>query len=622
MNKKVLYFGFATLVYLTGKAQQQQDTTAIQLLDEVVVSDSRFPLKREQSGKTIIKISSEELLRNQGRSIAEIITVKSGLEVNGSRSRQGEIQGVFARGGRGRQVLILLDGVRISDPSSFSQEYDLRLLSTANIASIEIIKGAASTLYGSNAATAVISITTKKASETRMSGEFLSSFGTNQTAGDQNNKLLESTQSALLSGTLQKISYGLSVSNNFADGMSSIITQDNEEDVYSNTSLNMHLRYAISENSYLKIYGNQTTLKTEYDESFGLSDAPYRFLSEQKRIGFSTGFDYSNNGSLRLNMAYTDYHSENISAFPNLFSGNNLVLDVFNKLVFDKRCYSIIGLNYIKDRSDFSEVEDFTMTDPYLNTVYVSDFGLNVNSGVRLNVHSEYGNHLVFNVNPSYIISGEKEYFKFLATYATSYITPSLTQLFGDFGANDALEPETNRTIEGGVEYVTAAQLRASVVYFNRKEQNAVIFDNNNFKYFNAENEIDIQGAEIELNWEPVEGLQWTTNYTFTERRGDSAIRIPKHKFNTGLSYQFSSRTFASVQYAFTGSRRDTDFDTLTDIDLKSYGLVACYLSQEVISKKLKVFLNIDNLFNSSFTEVIGFNTRGRNFRFGLNLSL
>jgi len=622
MNQKFFSLGFATMAYLTSYAQQVKDTTAIQILDEVVVSDSRFPLRRAESGKTIIKISTEELQRNQGRSIAEIITTKSGLEINGSRSRQGEILGVFARGGRGRQVLILIDGIRISDPSSFSQEYDLRLLSTANIASIEIIKGAASTLYGTNAATAVINIKTKNTSKKKLAGEFLVSVGTNQTAGDQNNNLSEFTNSALISGTLQKLSYSLGVSNSFADGMSSVISPENEEDINSNVSLNMQLHYAISENIDFKIYANQTKLRTEYDESFGLIDAPYQFLSEQKRIGVSSGLKYNNNGSLKLNMAYTDYNSENLSAFPNSFSGNNLVLDVFNKYIFDKRFYSVLGLNYIRDRSDFTEVKDFTLTDPYLNLVYVSEFGLNVNAGTRLNVHSEYGNHLVYNVNPSYSISGNKGYLKLLATYATSYITPSLTQLFGDFGANDALEPEINRTIEAGFEYATNDKLRGSAVYFNRKEENFVFFDNASFQYMNSINEIDVQGAEIELSWEPLEKLQWNANYTFTERKGDSGIRLPKHKINTVLSYNISSNTYASAQYSYAAGRTDTDFNSFTDVALEPYGLVGCYLSREVISGKLKVFLNIDNLFNSSFTEVIGFSTRGRNFRFGLNLEL
>ncbi len=609
------------IMAIWAMAAQQQDSTRLQLLDEVVVSDSRFELKREYSGKTVIKINGDELQRNQGRSVAELISTKSGLEIAGSRSRQGEILGVFARGGRGRQVLVILDGIRISDPSSFSQEYDPRLLSLADIASIEIIKGAASTLYGTNAATAVINIQTKDPSAKRISGTFQSSLGTNQTADDQNYNLADFSNSARIHGTLNKLSYSIGFSNSFSDGLSSIATPTNEEDPFSRISADVRLGYRIADNFKIGVYGNQTKLNTEYDESFGLIDTPYRFLSEQKRIGLGSTLSYRK-GEINSNMAVTDYNSENISAFPSSFSGSNYVLDVYNKYVFNNSIYTILGLNYDHDQTEFAETKDFTLLDPYVNVVYVSPFGLNINSGARLNTHSEYGSHLVYSVNPSYSFPLQNGYLKLLGSYATSYITPSLTQLFGEFGANPELEPETNRTIESGVEYSGKDKLRASVLYFNRKEENFVFFDNINSRYLNAENTVNAQGIEVEWKWRPGDAFLLEANYTFTERKGDNAIRIPKHKVNTMLGYAFSEATFASVQYAYIGERKDTDFNTFSDIDLEPYSLIGAYVSHSLIPDKMKVFLAIDNIFNTSYTEVLGFSTRGRNVRMGINLSL
>ena len=65
------------------------------------------------------------------------------------------------RGSNNYQVLILVDGVRVADPSRIDNDFDLNFLSLDQIDSIEILKGGASTLYGS-AAAAVINITTKK----------------------------------------------------------------------------------------------------------------------------------------------------------------------------------------------------------------------------------------------------------------------------------------------------------------------------------------------------------------------------------------------------------------------------------------------------------------------------
>ena len=136
-----------TLSY--GFAQQEQP---IEELEEVVVTDSKFKLKRENSGKVITKITQEELEQLQGKSVADIVNTVSGIEINGVRSNAGQNLSYFVRGGRNRQVLILIDGIAVSDPSQIANDYDLRLLNADQVESIEILKGAASTLYGTGAA--------------------------------------------------------------------------------------------------------------------------------------------------------------------------------------------------------------------------------------------------------------------------------------------------------------------------------------------------------------------------------------------------------------------------------------------------------------------------------------
>lgn len=621
MIKRYSLFCILCVLLTTVSAQNQRDSIELQELHEVVVSDSRFPLKRENSGKTVIKIGLKELENNQGKAVAEIINTKSGIEIAGSRGRQGEVLGVFARGGRGRQVLILIDGIRVSDPSSFSQEYDLRLLATSNIESIEIIKGAASTLYGMSAATAVINITSKKVSNKKISGDFQSSIGTNQSSLDQNYNIADFSNTALVTGTLESLTYSLGFSNVYTNGLSSIITETNEEDPFSRYNIDLKLGYTFNDKVNLTIYANQTNLNSAYDESFGLIDAPYTFLTEQKRLGLSSKWAYEK-GDLNLNGSFTNYRSDNRSAFPSMFEGNNYIVDLFNRYTFDDRIYAILGINYNLDRAEVEGTQEFSLLDPYANFVYVSSFGLNVNAGLRLNIHSEYGSHVVYNINPSYSMALDEGYLKFMGSYATSYITPSLSQLFGVFGANPLLESETNRTAEGGLEYKANEKLRLSALYFNRKEDNFVFFDNTLFQYFNATNTINAQGLETQLDWVPLEKMNLTANYTFTERKGDNAIRIPKHSFNAALSYNFSSKTYTSLTYAYTGKRLDTDFNTFNDEVLDPFSTFGFYISQEVIANKLKFFLNIENVFNTNFTEVIGFTTRGRNLRLGLSLNL
>jgi vitamin B12 transporter len=619
MNKQFLSLCAIALAYTSVAAQDEpNEFMKLQKLDEVVISDSRFELKRENSGKTVIKITAEELLQNQGKTVAEIINTKSGIEINGSRGRDGAVLGVSARGGRGKQVLIVIDGVRVSNPSSPSSEYDLRLLATANIESIEIIKGAASTLYGTNAATAVINITTKKASNEAISGNFQTSLGTQQTKDDQNYNLSRFSNSAEVSGTLNKFDYSVGFSNRYSDGLSAFVSSADEKDFYSDYSTDVKIGYKFSESFKVQVYGNQTKIKTAYDESFGTVANPL-YESKQERVGLASVFSYNENGSINMNAAYSNYDAEDMGSYPGAFKGDNYTVDVYNKYNFNDKFYTILGVNYIQDESEFSELKKITITDPYANIVYVSPFGLNVNAGARFNNNSEYGSHVVYNINPSYSYKLDNGYVKVLSSYATSYITPSLSQLFGFFGANPELNPEENSTIEGGLEYAND-KLRLSALYFNRDENETIVYGSEGYE--NIDGFIKAQGVEVELDWSLCENLTWNANYTFTERKGDNAIRIPKHKVNTSFNYQLSDAIFASLSYAYTGDRLDTDFSTFSDVSLDSFSLVNLYVSHQLINNKLRVFVNAQNLLNEEFVETVGYTTLGRNFSLGLNLNL
>ena len=625
MNKKTNVFGVLCLgMSMIGFAQEQAKSTKVQQLEEIVVSDSRFDLKREYSGKTVIKISKEEIENNQGRNIAELINTKSGIEINGSRSVEGQNLGYYVRGGNSRQVLVLIDGIAVNDPSLVSNEFDLRLLDLNTIESIEIIKGAASTLYGNAAATAVISITTKKASNNKIAGNFLSVVGTNQSQDDLNYYGSSFTNNASVNGTLNKLTYLASFGNRYVDGLSAAKSDTPEKDPFSRYNLNVKLGYEFSKAFNISAFASIDNLKTDIDGSpapaYVLTDTDDKFFSKQKRVGVSPKFIY-NHGSFQINAAYSKIEREFISDFSSTNNAESYVLDAFNKYVFNDKFYTIAGVNYTEYKSLFAEEESYNNTDPYLNVVYVSNYGLNLNAGARLNNHSEYGSHLVYSLNPSYNLNLDSGTLKVLGSYATSFIAPNLSQLFGYYGANPDLEPEENTTIEGGLEFYNTNGFRLNALYFNRKEENTIIYGPA-YSYINAESDAKVHGFEVETEVKSIENIVLSANYTFTELKEGTRLRLPKHKANASLGYNISKNTFASVNYQFTSSRMDTNFSTYLNEDLKAFSLVDLYFSQKLIENKLKLFASITNLFNEDYLEIVGYTTKGRNVSLGLNITL
>ncbi|WP_339837766.1 TonB-dependent receptor [uncultured Maribacter sp.] len=620
------YFLWPTVtVLLCAKvgAQQQQDSINPLQLDEVVVSDSRFELKRENSGKTVISISQKELEQNQGRSVAEIINTKSGIEINGTRSYAGQNLSAYVRGGNNRQVLVIIDGIQVSDPSGTSAEYDLRLLNTSQIESIEILKGAASTLYGNSAATAVINITTKKVKTVGFSLDLLSSMGTNQSEDNQNYNISDFSNTVNLSAIKGKLTFLASGGHQFTDGLSAAI--GTEADAFSRIDGNVKIGYQISKHFDITASAFYNKLNSDYDNGFPIEDADFSFTSEQSRFGLASKYSYEK-GSIHVNTAFNQIDRSFVSSFPAAYDSRSYVLDVFNKYTFVEKFHTIVGLNYIDNQTLFSEEQNSNTVDPYVNMVYVGEKGLNLNAGVRLNNHSNYGSNFIYNINPSYRININSGYLKFLGSYATSYIAPNLSQLYGPFGANQDLNPEEDTTLEGGVEYRISDKLMINAVYFNRTEDDRIEYvtiDPNTFEsqYRNSENTAHFNGVEVGFSSKPTKGLTIDANYTLTNSKEGLALRVPKNKVNVSLGYTLGVKTFIGLTYQYVSDRTDTDFATFSEVTLGSFSLANLQLKHD-FSKRFGAFIGVDNILNEKYTELVDYTTKGRNLRLGFKMSL
>ena len=186
------------------------------------------------------------------------------------------------------------------------------------------------------------------------------------------------------SGTLNKFTYRTAYNQHLSDGLSAVISDVNEKDTFSKQGVDVNFGYRFNPAFSLNVFGNITETNSEidgYDSNFNLADTPDEFNSKQSRIGLLSTFKYLK-GSIRLNAAYSEYDREFISSFPSTFTSENFILDIHNKYVFDDTFYTVIGLNVIESKAVFSSEQSFSIVDPYVNLVYVSDFGLNINSGV------------------------------------------------------------------------------------------------------------------------------------------------------------------------------------------------------------------------------------------------
>ena len=646
MNKNFIRFSACIALATTCGYAQVKDSIKVKQLEEVVFSDTKFAQSKEKSGKVITKITASELQKKSGQTLASILNSVAGVEINGTQSANGKNLGYYIRGGKNQQVLIVIDGNPVTDASGINLEYDLRLLPIDQIESIEIMKGAASTLYGSGAATAVINITLKKSSKKQLQANAYFNIGSNNTATNHKYNGQDFNQGFSVNGTVKKVNYLASMNSTETKGMSQIAEpspdSNYDKDRFSRINYLSKFGFKATEKWTLDFFGNYDKVNNDYDFPFdntGSNDSySNKSKTEQFRFGFSPKYTYAkgelhlNSNFTKLDREYQEFNSGNNGIDNSSYGSRSVTVDVFNKNNFSSNFYLITGTNYqfhdMKSETPYSSITKegakFNMIDPYFTGVFTSDFGLNVNAGARLNIHSQYGNQLVYNVNPSFNF-GKEIPVKILASYSTAFVTPSLYQLYSEYGTA-TLKPEKNTTIESGLEVVLAQKkLTFNMVTFFREQNNSIGFDAT-YHYANVEGLNKAKGVETIVNYALSTKLNCSANYTFTQV--DEALNrlIPKHKVNASIDFSATKRLFFNANYQYVDARHDAFFDgntyAIVAAKLSSYQLLNALVKYELVKDRLTIFGNITNILNQDFVENIGYSTRGRNFKLGLNIKL
>ena len=591
---------------------QEEFVTDDTVLEEVVVVDSRFEIKRSQSGKTIIKITEKELKNYQGRSLPELLQTYGGINLIGSRSPAGQNLTFSIRGGRNNQVLILIDGVRVSDPSRISNDFDLNLLNLANIVSIEIVKGAASTLYGSSASTGVVNITTKKSSK-KLTVNLGSTIGTQQAANTAFNKISYMSNFANFSGTKDSFQYKLSLGSQNIYGLSSVDV-GTEIDPFIQTNFGFQLGRKGKHLDWNLTF-NKDHSGTSFDNVFGTpSDNNSTLVTDLERFSLSSTYAYDK-GSLHTVLGLQNTDRVFAGGYNQTLKGSNLALDVFNKYIIKERFYSVLG--YAHQNTSYEGAPSNVQNDVYLNFVYLSTVGFNFNLGSRLNNHDTYGSHFTYSINPSYSFRlANEDRLKIISSISSAFIPPSSYQLYDFYSGNLDLKPEENTTLELGAEWNSRTQARASLVFFKRTEDPTLIYDLTTFRYGNSEERVAYSGIEFEYQNKLFDVVDLRMNYTYNETELGSLINLPKHAFGTVIDYDLSSATHLNTSIQHTGSRVG-----LSSAPLDAYTLVDAKVSHQFKNQKLSAFFILANIFDADYIEIENYSTQGRNFRLGVNLS-
>ncbi|SEP58941.1 TonB-dependent receptor plug domain-containing protein [Neolewinella agarilytica] len=599
--------------------------------DEVVVTGSRFSRSLTNSPQRVTVIDSVEIA--QSADLAQLLSEQAGIVINGAYSNPGKDKSLFLRNGANQFTLILIDGQPLLDPSSLGGAVDLRLLSLAGIERIEILRGARSLLYGSDAVAGVINLITKKNTAP-------DTFTLHLRAAAQTLNTYEG--SAALSGSTEKLDYQLGYEHYQTDGLSEALEPEVSpiafgKDGAQRQTLTAGLTYRPNEYLSLRPTLRLASFDGDYDGG-NFQDADNTYTNELLASGLSADYSRGDNSlGARFNYAHTDRKfNSTFGTFSGL--GRAAQAEIFGVHRFTERATLTAGVQ-LRDEALGREDEQpdttsATTISPYLllNLTVAED--LLVEAGYRYNNHSGFGGQSNFSLA---LGVNSTDHWSSRLNLASAFQSPTLDQLAGPFGANPNLAPQVANSIEISTQLADPkGSYRINLAIFQREIKDVITFD---FAagYQNQDELLD-RGVELEGFYQFSQ--RFTVNSSLSLVKGqltspdgsggttetEDFPRRPQTSGHQGLTYRAKAPFTARLSAHYTGQRPDVFFDenfSRIDTELDPYWLINFYAEYQLLKdRQLTLFADVRNLTNTEFTEVTGFSTLGRMIRGGFRLTL
>jgi len=635
MNRRLFLAGAMIMVGALVFAQQNEETP----IDEVTVA-SKIPQQLYKTGKNVKLFTQEDLENFKGQTLNDVLNQVAGFQITGNFNNQTEPKSLKIRGGKSANILVLLDGIPLKDVTGNDYTVaDLRLIALENVESIEVLNGASSVLYGSNATVSVINIKTKKNSQKAIEGLISARGGSFNTF----------SQNATVKGKLDKFNYQISAFNEKSQGFSSAEGNDTfDKDGWEKQNISANIGYS-DEKLNVNVSGGWNHNLYKYDEG-AFTDGLYRGNDKQFFGGLNAGYKY-NNGEVVFNSRYsgTDRLGQNFYSdkYNDQFSytGKNLFSELYNFFKVNDFFNFTVGIQYENQKMGSAslpwggaELEDGLLEkDTKLSNfdafakINLNYNGFNLDAGTRMTDNSKFGNHWVYSVNPYYLGETENVFFKIGYSYSTAFIAPTLYQNYGSLPyilPNADLKPETNQSHE--IDLSIGNNSKTFVVnasLFQRQEKDVFAYQTVDFvtfagQYLNID-ENKAKGFEIGFDYDVNQYVRFGSNFSFVEKDKEATmLRQPKQRINSYVEVKPFKSTRLYINHQFVGKRSDAYYDSLSfstlNVTNKSFNLFNLNINQK-ITKKIDAFVNVGNLFNTSYVDIIGYKTRPRNYTVGVS---
>jgi outer membrane cobalamin receptor len=634
------------------------------IAETVIVTATRTEAPADQTGASVTVFTAADLDRRQVPLVADLLRSTPGAMLIRTGGL-GTVTSLFVRGGESNYNKVLLDGMPLNEPGG---TFNFSNLTTENLERIEVVRGAQSALFGSDAMASVVQLFTKRpdGADERPHASVSLEGGTYDTVRG----------GASVSGASGRATYTAGVSR---------FTTDNREpnNRFENTSLSANFGVALSDTATLRVIarGEREHVGTPGQTAFGRPDMD-AFFERHDGTGGVT-FDQQLTARFRqraiYSLAVSNYQSTNLVADPPYtprfenrsapFQFSDFTFDSRTKLRRHHASYqadwrltsdaSVAGDHRLTLLADW-DGERATLIDQLASTnvpASRNNSGLSVQHqalwartfvtvGARVEHNDSFGTAAVPRGSIVYVArtgAGPVGDTRLRASAGLGIKEPTVLQSFSPspfFHGNPDLLPERSRTFEAGVEQRFASdRARVELTWFDNRFRNLIATRTTNPATFAAEyfniGLTQARGAELAIDVAPLKVLRARGGYTFLSSEilestspssavfkvGQSLFRRPRQSGFVGVSW-VSGPIVVDVNGVFIGTFVDSDFASLSPPILTNPGHTTwdgrlAYL----LTKQVRAFLSIDNLADADYMEPLGYPALRRAVRAGVRVT-
>ena len=616
------------VAFLCASAAQADADNAI---EDVLVTGTFAPQLALTSSVSVL--DSQQIQALNKTTVADLLKTLPGLLVE-KQGGPGGLTAVSIRGGEANFTLVLVDGVAVNDPTNFrGGGFDFANLNPNMVDRIEVVRGAQSAIYGSDALAGVINIITRRpqrghtqqvsveGGQDDYSDVGVSALGS---VGDFNytvelasrddgeptpGSTRDSDSADLRLGWQPSSSQELSISYRYLDGKRSSYPEQSGGPQYA-------LYDALDNSDYTQDilalgWGAQLT---SLWRSTLTAD---RFKQEEnyRSPGISPYFEVPPNG------ADTDFTRDQVRWINTLQLAPGYEANIGAEYRHEEG-KSTGYIEYFGDQlpSDFELDRDTRGVFADLSATPLAD--LLLHASLRYDDPQAFDSQTSTQAGAKYTVGGGVT---LSANWGEAYKLPSFFALGHALVGNPDLQPEQGESWDIGASWEPTNALVLGATWFENDFRDLVDFDDETFRNVNRKS-VQTSGVELQADWRPLLALSLRSQATYTDIdvKNENTVLTGRPQWTASLvaQWQIIEHWDTALDYLYSGQQWSASRHTGEQVteQLDDYHRVDWVLRWQ-LAKAWQVQLSVDNVLDEQYETAVGFNAPDREFRVGVTFS-